>query len=145
MTYGSNVYSFWLSMNLPTVILLMCCLSLNLFASDQSQYQERISKLVDKEVFEVQAVYHIGDVICENKKVSVVAVRKVIKGMLAPRGAHAIFLFDQDKLVGIHEEAAFPLRCDGSKVYFFGEIQHAGVDGASLDFKDGFEKRQVTQ
>lgn len=126
------------------ILLLAICFTSSLLASDQNRFYMNVIKYTeDSDDFDIQAVYHIGDVLCAGKIISVVAVRRVIKGMKAPRGAHCIYLFEGDDFVGSHEEAAFPLRCEGSTVIFHGDITYNGDKGIALDFTDGFSKRKV--
>lgn len=92
---------------------------------------------------------HIGEIEADDRMYYVVDLRTVIEGMMSPRGNNYIALFDADGRLAetIRYTLAFPLWCQGSRVYLWGAEGQEGAFGNAWDFEDGIEngKRKLIE
>ena len=85
---------------------------------------------------------HIGEVSAQGRHLRVVHASSVIPNMPAPRGDSWLYLFEKNQLITRWPIDAFPLWCDGSKIYFFG-IQTDGLtEGNAIDLNTGLDRPQ---
>ena len=85
---------------------------------------------------------HIGEIKADGRTYYVADLRTVIEGMMSPRGNNYIALFDADGRLAemIRYTLAFPLWCQGSRVYLWGAEGQEGAFGNAWDFEDGIEQ-----